>query len=446
MKSMPKIVIVGLAIVLILVLPISAQQVARPGGTLPSNPAIKLIKIADGLNDPVNVAAPPDGSGRLFVIERGGRIKIVKDGKLLPEPFIDLGAGPLGGEVQTQFVEQGLYAMAFHPNFKDNGYFYVHYASLPFNGDGFIVRYQVSSDNPNQADVESAKVILQIDQPWFNHNGGEIEFGPDGYLYIGSGDGGWEGDPLRAGQDLTTLLGKMLRIDVNTNDNLPYRIPEDNPFVFHPQQMVLFGKTEQFFSTLHPNARPEIWAYGLRNPWQFSFDSKTGDLYIADVGQNHWEEINFQPSSSKGGENYGWAINMGTHCHPIELTDCPKVGVMPVAEYSHADAGCAVMGFGVYRGTQYPKLDGIYFSGDWCSGRVWGLARDNTGKWIFQELLNTGLHFTGGGVDEAGNVYATTCNCLYESDRGPYNNPPGALWKIVAADQVPAGAEVAPQR
>ncbi|MFQ5829339.1 MAG: PQQ-dependent sugar dehydrogenase [Candidatus Methylomirabilia bacterium] len=441
MKSILR--LVGLAAVLAIVFPASAQQAARPGGRLPGNPTIQLVKVVDGLNDPVNVAAPRDGSGRVFVIERGGRIKIVKDGKLLLEPFIDLGAGPLGGEVQTQFVEQGLYGMAFHPNFKNNGYFYVHYASLPFNGAGFIVRYQVSKNNPNKADKETAKVVMAIPQPWFNHNGGEIEFGPDGYLYIGSGDGGWEGDPLRAGQDLSTLLGKMLRIDVNTDGDTPYRIPKDNPFVFRPQQMALFGKTEQFFSTLHPNARPEIWAYGLRNPWQFSFDPQTGDLYIADVGQNHWEEISFQPGSSKGGENYGWAINMGTQCHPIELKDCPKVGVMPVAEYSHADAGCAVMGFGVYRGTQYPKLDGIYLSGDWCSGRIWGLGRGGSGKWIFQELLRTGLHFTGGGVDEAGNVYVTNCNCLYDADRGPYNNPPGALWKIVAADQVPIGAETA---
>lgn len=424
--------------------PKSASEVAQPGGKLPGNPAIQLVKVAEGFNDPINVQSAGDGSGRLFVVERVGRIKIVtKDGKVLEEPFLDLTKqNPIGGEVLSQFIEQGLYAVAFHPKFKENGYFYVHYASLPFNGDGFIVRFSVSKDNPNKADPKSSKVILQIEQPWYNHNGGSIEFGPDGYLYIGSGDGGWEGDPYNAGQDLNTLLGKMLRIDVDTD--APYAIPPSNPFtqtsyMAKPILMELFGIPEKDFAVLHTRARPEIWAYGLRNPYEFSFDRKTGDLYIAEVGQNHWEEINFQPASSKGGENYGWDVNMGTHCHPIELGDnCPKIGVLPVAAYPH-EVGCSVLGFGV---ANYGNMKGVYLVGDWCSGRVWGIGWDRS-KWQMQELLHTDLQFTGGGYDEEGNVYAVNCNCFYTTDKGPLGNPPGALWKVVPADQVPKGAVIA---
>ena len=229
---------------------------------------------------------------------------------------------PLGSEVQTGFVEQGLWSIAFHPKFKDNGHVYVHFASLPFNGASIIARYTVDPASANEITAERAnktvKVIMNIPQPYYNHYGGMIAFGPDGKLYIGKGDAGWEGDPLDAGQRLDVHWGKMLRIDVDTDDDTPYAVPKDNPFAKadKPQMMSLFGITEQGFSTIKIGSRPEIWAYGLRNPYMFHFDKKSGDLFIADVGQNHWEEINWQPASSKGGENYGWKHNQASKCHP----------------------------------------------------------------------------------------------------------------------------------
>lgn len=441
--------------------PANVNEVARPGGTLPGNPKIALVKVADGFHDPTNVANANDGSGRLFVTERVGRIRVVrKDGTVQPEPFLDLtNINPLGSDVQTGFVEQGLYSVAFHPRFKQNGYFYVHYASLPFNGDGLVVRFQVDPRNPNfltpERTKETAKVLLRIEQPYYNHNGGQIEFGPDGYLYIGSGDGGWEGDPLEAGQDLNTLLGKMLRIDVNVDDDrIPYKIPPSNPFATaaKEQLMSLFGISEHDFSKIKTKSRPEIWSYGLRNPYEFSFDLKTGDLYIADVGQNHWEEIDFQPASSKGGENYGWPKVNGTKCFPMTGPDdkCGIIGTLPAGEYPHEipypgaqplkdGHGCSVEGLGV---ANYAGMKGVYLVGDWCSGRIFGLGWDG-GKWILQEMAHTNLQFTAGGYDEDGNVMAVNCNCFYTADRGATGNPPGALWRIVAANNVPSGVETA---
>lgn len=449
--------------------PQSAEAVARPGGTLPSNPDIALVKIADGLADPTGVTAAFDGSGRIFVTERVGRVRVIDaDGTLQEEPFLDLtNINPLGTDVQTGFVEQGLYSVAFDPNFAENGYFYVHYASLPFNGDGMIVRFQVDPASPNvmtpERTNETAKVILRIEQPYYNHNGGQIAFGPDGYLYIGSGDGGWEGDPLNAGQRMETLLGKILRIDVNIpeGDNRPYRIPDSNPLAEASSErlMALFGITEEEFSKIHINAKPEIWAYGLRNPYRFHFDPKTGDLFIADVGQNHWEEINYQPASSKGGENYGWKNNMGTHCYPAlgpeEEENCAQLGVLPAAEYPHEvpypgaeplteGFGCSVQGLGV---ANYAGMEKVYLVGDWCSGRLWGLGwSDEAGAWQFQELLQTSLQFTAGGYDEDGNVLAVNCECFYLADQGATANPPGSVWRVMAADEVPEGAEIARTR
>jgi glucose/arabinose dehydrogenase len=363
---------------------------------------------------------------------------VTQDGQVMEEPFLDI-----SDQVMDAFLEQGLYDIEFHPEFADNGRFFVHFAELMRNGDSMIIEYQVSGDNPDQADAESARPILQIDQPWANHNGGELAFGPDGYLYIGSGDGGWEGDPLEAGQNLNTLLGKLLRIDVNNDDGRPYAIPEDNPFAAAqaPQQIQLFGISEETFAGIHTEARPEIWAYGLRNPWKFQFDSQTGDLYLPDVGQNHWEEINFQPADSQGGENYGWDFLMGTHCFPIQASACNAVGTLPVAEYSH-DLGCSVTGIGIYRGDEFGDLNGVYFSGDYCSGRLWGLTHDDAGNWRYAEVLDTNIQITGGGEGEDGNLYVTSCNCNYGGP-APEENPPGSLWRIVPTDQVPEGAETA---
>ena len=349
--------------------PIKKEDVAQPGKTkLPKPIKIAMVKVAGDLIDPINVTSANDGTGRMFICERQGVVRILKDGKILKRPFLDI-----SDTTVSSFLEQGLYDIEFHPKYKENGKFYVHYSDMWFNGDSFIVEYTASKDNPDKANLKSSRVIMQIEQPYANHNGGELAFGPDGYLYIGSGDGGWEGDVLGAGQDLTTLLAKVLRIDVNTSTpDRAYGIPKDNPLVTPKSQMVLFGVTEEAFAKIHPNARPEIWAYGIRNPWKMHFDKKTGDLYIADVGQNHWEEINFQPASSKGGENYGWKFMCGTHPFPLSRKNAAQVGVLPIGEYTHAGEGICVTGLGVYRGSKYPSLDGTYFVGDWGSGKIWG--------------------------------------------------------------------------
>jgi glucose/arabinose dehydrogenase len=414
---------------------IEGAAVATPGVPLEEDVEVQLVRVTDGLVDPINVVSPRDGSGRLFVVERPGRVRIVQDGEIMEEPFIDL-----TDKVLSAFLEQGLYDIAFHPDFGENGYVYVHMAELMRNGDSMIIRYTVSEDDENVLDTESAKVIMQIDQPYANHNGGELAFGPDGYLYIASGDGGWEGDPLEAGESLDTLLGKVLRIDVDV-EGQAYAIPPDNPFAGQAGLVELFGISEDVFAEIHTEARPEIWAYGLRNPWKFQFDPETGDLYLPDVGQNVWEEINWQPADSKGGENYGWDFLMGSHCHPIQAEECDQVGILPVAEYNH-DVGCAVVGLGVYRG-QEATMDGIYFVSDFCSGKIWGLQRNARDDWSFEELLDTDLRVTGSGQDEDGDIYVTSCQCAYGS-ADAFENPPGALWQLVPADEVPEDATVAP--
>jgi glucose/arabinose dehydrogenase len=226
-------------------------------------------------------------------------------------------------------------------------------------------------------------------------------------------------------------------------------VPESNPFLgaADPQLMVLFGKSETTFSQIKPKSKPEIWAYGLRNPWTFSFDRKTGDLYMADVGQNTWEEVDFQPAGSKGGENYGWSFMNGTHPFPIEKEQSgektPVVGTLPVAEYSHATDGICIIGFGVYRGTSVPGLDGAYLCGDWGSGRIWGVRRDDDGKWQMQQLLHTGLNLSSGGEDEAGNLYVTNMGSQYGT-WNPYDSTRGSVWKVTSADKIPDGAKTAP--
>jgi glucose/arabinose dehydrogenase len=455
---------VAVAAMLFGVVPTAAQtvpkersEVAYPGGEVKGVTKVSLVKVADGFNDPVGVSSAFDGTGRLFVVERVGKVKIVgKDGKVLDPPFIDLTTiNPLGNDVQTGFVEQGLWSVAFHPKFKQNGYVYLHYSSLPYNGASMILRVTVDPKTPNVVSADqinkTAKVIMIMPQPYYNHNGGGMEFGPDGYLYIGKGDGGWEGDPLDAGQRLDVTMGKILRINVDVpDDGTPYAIPKDNPFATAAKGrlMSLFGVTELQFSQIRNISRPEIWAYGVRNPWQIHFNPKTGDLFIADVGQNHWENIFWQPHDSKGGENYGWKLNAGAHCFPIVEKDqqCPQVGVLPIANYPHTHSypgspeiekgsGCSIIGLGV-------NPDGNFLVGDWCSGRLWGIGW-NGSKWQMQELMQTALQFTGGNTDEDGSVLATNCYCFYTADKGPTANPKGALWRVTPSDQVPKGAEVA---
>lgn len=398
----------------------------------------------------MNVASPNDGSGRIFVVERVGRIRIIDaDGNLLPEPFLDLTE-----LVQNDYLEQGLLGLAFHPDYANNGRFFVHFTDYHTNGDNFIMEFPVSADDPNVADRAGGRLLLAVDQPYVNHNGGTIHFGPDGYLYIGIGDGGLGGDPYDTAQNRTLLLGKLLRIDVDADGGRAYGIPADNPYsearVVQSNSITdVIGETEGLSleaAYYHPAARPEIWAYGLRNPWQFNFDPATGDLYIADVGQVTWEEINFQPAGSPGGQNYGWDIQEAGHCYPASVAECPRsqLGTLPVAEYKHGTDGCSITGIGVYRGEEFPSLDGIYFNSDWCTGRVWGLTRGDDGAWIYQQLLDTGLLVTGSGVDEAGNLYATACECVFSRQYDPFENPQGTVWRIVAADQVPEGAVTAP--
>ena len=344
-----------------------------PVTALPDPSNYTLTKVAGGLNLPVFLTYAPDGTGRLFILEQDGAIRILENGDLLPAPFLDL-----RGQVARRGTEQGLLGLAFHPDYARNGLFYVDYTDG--NGDTVIERFHVSS-NPDQADPFSGTVLLKINQPYANHNGGDIVFGPDGYLYIGMGDGGSGGDPQNRGQDLTTLLGKLLRIDVNSGD--PYGIPADNPFV---------GRQD---------ALPEIWAYGLRNPWRFSFDFLTGDLYIADVGQDKYEEVDFQSAGSAGGQNYGWSIMEGFHPYK---GDAQPDFTPPIFEYSHEGGNCSITGGYVYRGSQLPGLQGVYLFGDFCTGNTWVLLK-TMADWKSQPFLSTGLQISSFGVDPQGEIY-----------------------------------------
>ena len=337
---------------------------------------IELKPVAPGFRKPTYLTNAKDGSGRIFVVEKKGQIKVIKDGKVLAEPFIDIVS-----QVGSKGSEQGLFSVSFHPNYQESGRFFVNYTNL--DGDTIVSEYKVSN-NPDKADQNSERIILKIEQPAPNHNGGQLKFGPDGYLYIGMGDGGGAGDPRENAQNKRVLLGKMLRLDVDGEK--PYGIPKNNPFV---------EKKE---------VRPEIWAYGLRNPWRFSFDPITGDMYIADVGQKDWEEIHFQSGKSIGGENYGWDLFEGFHeFEPEEGYDTNNV-TMPVAEYGH-NQGCSVTGGYVYRGKRYPTISGTYFFADFCSGRIWGLRKNPKGTWEMTEFLVSPLMVSSFGQDEDGEIY-----------------------------------------
>lgn len=314
--------------------------------------------VAQGFKDPLFLISPRGDTERLFILEQNsGQIKIIKNGEVLETPFLDI------GRLASQGGERGLLGLAFHPNYSENGYFFINYTDN--RGDTVISRYKVS-DDPDVADPESASVIMKADQPYSNHNGGMIAFGPDGYLYIGHGDGGSANDPKNISQDTKRELGKILRIDVDGGE--PYSIPEDNPFVNDPEVL------------------DSIWALGLRNPWRFSFDSKTGDMYIADVGQNKIEEISFQPAASKGGENYGWRCMEGTRCTGLDGCVCNSPELMgPIHEYTHSGGNCSVTGGYVYRGSAIPKLDGTYFFADFCSGNIWSFKWDGEKITEFKE-------------------------------------------------------------
>ncbi len=352
----------------------SVSTVRAQDAGMPALPDVRLVEVAGGFNRPVLVTHAGDASGRLFIVEQYGRIWIYADGALLPQPFLDV-----ADRLSTRGNEQGLLGLAFHPDYAANGLFFINYTDR--DGATAVVRYRVSADDPNRADPASAAIILQIAQPYRNHNGGHIAFGPDGYLYIGMGDGGSAGDPQGSGQNPAALLGKMLRIDINAD---PYAIPADNPFVNAADYA------------------PEIWAMGLRNPWRFSFDRASGDLYIGDVGQNAVEEVNFQPADSRGGENYGWNILEGTRAYSGAAA--PAGLVPPFYEYPHPE-GCSVIGGYVYRGEGLPDLQGIYLFGDYCSGVVYASRRDASGNWQTMRWLDTGKIISSFGEDEAGELY-----------------------------------------
>ena len=337
---------------------------------LPDPAGVRWAPVVAGLASPVDLQHA--GDSRLFILEQRGSIRVVQDGNLLPDPFLDIQE-----KVTSSGNEQGLLGLAFHPKYASNGLFFVNYTGK--GGDTLVARYQVSTD-ANRTDPSTETILLRIGQPFPNHNGGGMAFGPDGYLYVGSGDGGAAGDPFNNGQSLDTLLGKLLRVDVDQGD--AYGIPSDNPFA-------------------QGGGLPEIWAYGLRNPWRFTFDSLTGDLFIGDVGQGDWEEIDFLPAGSPGGANFGWDLREGLHPYSGGSAE----GLLdPVAEYGH-NLGCSVTGGAVVRSPSLPEWQGVYLYGDYCSGRIWGLLRGPQGGWQNSILFETDFRITSFGTDQRGEVY-----------------------------------------
>jgi len=362
------------------ILPASAA-VFTPSGTVQG---VGLQPVGSDLGPITSITNA--GDGRLFLTIRTGRIVVLENGTARSQPFLDI------HDKTTTEGERGLLSTAFHPQYAENGFFFVNYTNL--QGDTVIARYQVSASDPDRADPASGRILLTIEQPFSNHNGGQLQFGPDGYLYIGMGDGGSAFDPQCRAQKPDTLLGKMLRIDVDQNVAVPpyYGIPASNPF-------------------RGSGAPPdEVWASGLRNPWRFSFDRQTGDLWIGDVGQGRREEIDFQPASSRGGENYGWKVMEGTLCSSDDScpSSTPVCGsnayTSPVLEYSH-DNACSVTGGYVYRGSRLPQLRGSYVFGDLCSGVIWAAARSGNGFTV-RTVSGQVQQLTTFGEDNAGELYA----------------------------------------
>jgi glucose/arabinose dehydrogenase len=336
---------------------------------------LALEQVATGFVNPTAVTNA--GDGRLFVVGREGSIRIVNPGGSVAEtPFLDITPKVLSGG------ERGLLGLAFHPDYHENGRFFVAYTSRP-EGANTVAEYRVSSASA-RADPASERILISVPDPAANHNGGGLAFGPDGYLYIGMGDGGGQNDQYGNGQNLNTLLGKMLRIDVDGSPaaGRQYAIPGTNPFA-------------------SSGGAPEIWAYGLRNPWRFSFDREWGDLFIGDVGGGAWEEIDRQPADGPGGLNYGWPIMEGRHCLS---GSCTVTGfVQPIAEFDHG-SGCSVIGGHVYRGTAQPEIDGVYVFGDWCSGFLFTLQVDE-GTITPKIVLQSGMQVSSFGEDEEGEIY-----------------------------------------
>ena len=377
----------------------SGASASGPSASIdPAAIGLGLKLVTGGLDAPLDIVDPGDGSGRLFIVEQGGLIRIVKDGKLVAKPFLDI-----HGRVSC-CDERGLLGLAFAPQYgSSDDRFFMDYTDV--NGDTAIASASVGPD-PDVADPTSIKVLLSIAQPFPNHNGGDIVFGPDGDLYIGMGDGGSGGDPHGNGQSLDTLLGKLLRIDVIAPppSGKAYVVPSTNPFI---------GRA---------GAMPEIWTYGLRNPWRFSFDSKTGDLWIGDVGQDRFEEVDRATKASGGGRgaDFGWNIMEASHCYP-DGDSCDKTGlVLPITEYDHSLGDCAVVGGYVYRGKAFPALDGLYLFGDDCSGYIRAVVADGPSTQAPALLLMSGRTISSFGEDAAGELYLTDLASgeLYEVTAG----------------------------
>ncbi|MEM7228045.1 MAG: PQQ-dependent sugar dehydrogenase [Planctomycetota bacterium] len=346
-----------------------------------SIPALRLVPAYQALkfDRPVDVQFAPGNREHVFAVEQSGRVKVFENRNDVKSASVFL---DLKSEVLRSFNEEGLLSLAFHPDYESNGYLYVYYSAAEPRR-GVIARFTVSEDDPLKADPSSAKVIFEIEQPWANHNGATIVFGPDGLLYVSLGDGGYANDPLNSGQDLTTLLGAIIRIDVNQKgEGTAYSIPKDNPFV---------GRAD---------ARDEIWAYGLRNVWRMTFDKETGDLWAGDVGQNRWEEVNI---ITRGG-NYGWKLREGFHKFDKGEPDGPLI--KPIAEYSHRD-GLSVTGGYVYRGSAMPDLVGVYLFADYESRRMWGLRVDDNGEMSEMRVVmepREGTYVSSFGQDHDGEL------------------------------------------
>jgi glucose/arabinose dehydrogenase len=362
----------------------AATPTPTPAGARfdPSRIDLRATVLVEGLRDPVDVAAPGDGSGRLFVVEQAGNIRLVEDGALVTRPFLDI------RKLISSGGERGLLGLAFHPDFPDDPRLFVNYTDL--DGNTVVAEYRVDSGDPDIADAASERILLQFDQPFANHNGGAVVFGDDGMLYIATGDGGSGGDPQGNGRRLDTFLAKVLRIDVDTppaDPDTTYTIPPDNPFLDVADAM------------------PEIWLTGLRNPWRMRFDGTTGDLWIGDVGQGAWEEIDVAPAGV-GGLDFGWNVMEGTHCYS-PASGCDQRGLtLPVAEYGH-NLGCAVIGGVVIRGPDQPLLDGGYLFSDSCSGNLWLLDTAESGFRDPSLVRGTGRSISSIALDEDGTVLAT---------------------------------------
>ena len=341
--------------------------------------------VAEGFDQPVDLTHANDSTCILYVAEKPGTVRTIVDSERVEEPFLDI-----SDRVGSSGYEQGLLGIAFPLDYADSRVLYAYYTDL--DGSSVVSRFQVADNDV--ADSESEQVVLTQEQPYHHHNGGQIRFGPDGYLYIALGDGGSGGDPLNAGQRLDTWLGKILRVDVDPNvvpAGEPYAIPEDNPFVDDE------------------DALSEIYAYGLRNPWRFSFDAETGDMFIADVGQNAIEEINLLPTDADEALNFGWNTMEGSSCF-LE-SGCDTTGLtMPIIEYPHAEGSCSVTGGAVYYGQHLPDLHGTYIFADFCSGLVWQGVEGDDGNWTMSDPIQSGLAISSFGVDDQGEVYVVDLN------------------------------------